>query len=100
MEFQILLSLKDEARDAEGIVGRMRELGETDEPPIASFYRGLKKALEAGHLEILETADAGKRGRPPKRYRITRAGRASLETEARRLGRLARFALAESRESR
>ncbi|MGH9325015.1 MAG: PadR family transcriptional regulator [Vicinamibacteria bacterium] len=97
VSFQILLALKDEPRDAEGVVSRMRELGAASEPPLASFYRALKRALDAGHLQIVETAasasDEGRRGRPRQSYRITRSGRAALETEARRLGKLAKLAL-------
>lgn len=103
--FQILLSLRDEPRDAEEIVLRMHELGETKEPPVASFYRGLKRALDAGYLEIVKAGRSPKGvGRPAQRYRITRSGKASLAVEARRLGRLAELALADSsaagRESR
>jgi len=91
--FHILLSLKDEPQDAEGIVSRMRELGRETEPPLASFYRALKIALDEGHLEILDPAEEGRRGRPRQRYRITRSGRTALAAEARRLGRLAKLAL-------
>jgi len=91
--FRILLGLKDEPRDAEGIVSRMRELGEDSEPPLASFYRALKRALDDGYLEILDPADERRRGRPRQRYRITRSGRTALAAEARRLGRLAKLAL-------
>lgn len=91
--FNILLSLKDEPQDAEGIVSRMGELGRDQEPPLASFYRALKKALDEGHLEILHPAEEGRRGRPRQRYRITRAGRSTLAAEARRLERLAKLAL-------
>jgi len=71
----------------------MRELGQDSEPPLASFYRALKNALDEGHLDILDPADEGRRGRPPQRYRITRSGRIALAAEARRLGRLAKLAL-------
>jgi DNA-binding PadR family transcriptional regulator len=91
--FHILLGLKDEPQDAEGIVSRMRALGRESEPPLASFYRALKRALDEGYLEILDPEDAGRRGRPRQRYRITRSGRAALAAEARRLGRLAKLAL-------
>jgi DNA-binding PadR family transcriptional regulator len=91
--FHILLGLKDESQDAEGIVSRMRALGQESEPPLASFYRALKRALDEGYLEILTPEDAGRRGRPRQRYRITRSGRAALTAEARRLGRLAKLAL-------
>jgi DNA-binding PadR family transcriptional regulator len=91
--FHILLGLKDEPQDAEGIVSRMRALGRESEPPLASFYRALKRALDEGYLEILAPEDAGRRGRPRQRYRITRSGRAALAAEARRLGRLSKLAL-------
>lgn len=91
--FHVLLGLKDEPQDAEGIVSRMHALGHETEPPLASFYRALKKALDEGYLEILAPEDAGRRGRPRQRYRITRSGRTALAAEARRLGRLAKLAL-------
>jgi DNA-binding PadR family transcriptional regulator len=100
--FGILLSLKDDPRDADGVLQRMRELREDDEPAIASFYRALKRAVEAGHVEVLDAAgetEEGRRGRPPQRYRITRSGKTALAAEARRLGRLAELALS-GRESR
>lgn len=91
--FHILLSLKDEPLDAEGIVSHMRALGRESEPPLASFYRALKKGIDEGTLEIMAPEDAGRRGRPRQRYRITRSGRTALTTEARRLGKLAKLAL-------
>lgn len=92
LSFHILLGLKDAPADAETVVLRMRRLGDDEEPPVASFYRALKKALDAGHVETVATME-GKRGRPAQTYRITRSGRAALEAEARRLGRLSRLAL-------
>lgn len=91
--FHILLGLRDEALDAEGIVLRMRAHGREAEPPLASFYRALKKALDEGYLEILDPEEALRRGRPRQRYRITRSGRSALAVEARRLGRLSKLAL-------
>ena len=91
--FHVLLGLKDEPQDAEGIVSLMRALGHETEPPLASFYRALKRALDDGYLEILYSEEAGRRGRPRQRYRITRSGRTALAAEARRLGRLAKLAL-------
>ena len=91
--FHILLGLKDEPRDAEGIVSRMRELGRESAPSLASFYRALRTALDEGLLEILDPAGEGRRGRPRQRYRITGAGKDALAAEARRLGRLAKLAL-------
>jgi DNA-binding PadR family transcriptional regulator len=91
--FHILLGLRNDPQDAEGIVSRMRALGQETEPPLASFYRALKRALDDGYLDILDPEDAGRRGRPRQRYRITRSGRTALAAEARRLGKLAKLAL-------
>jgi DNA-binding PadR family transcriptional regulator len=91
--FHILLGLKDAPQDAEGIVSRLRTLGQESEPPLASFYRALKRALDEGYLEILAPEDAARRGRPRQRYRITRSGSTALAAEARRLGRLSKLAL-------
>jgi len=91
--FHILLGLKDGPQGAEGIASGMRALGREAEPPLASFYRSLKRALDDGYLEILEPEEAGRRGRPRQRYRITRSGRTALAAEARRLGKLAKLAL-------
>ena len=92
LSFHVLLGLKDAPGDAEAVVLRLRELSGGNEPPIASFYRALKKELEAGHVETVTTVE-GKRGRPAQTYRITSSGREALETEARRLGRLSRLVL-------
>ncbi len=93
MLFHVLLALKEGPLDAERIVARMRESGSEKDPPLASFYRALNKALDDDHLEILPPEDEVRRGRPRQRYRITRTGRAALTAEARRLGRLAKLAL-------
>lgn len=93
--FHILLGLKDEPGDADAVVVRLRQLGEPKEPPIASFYRALKKTLEVGHVKIVAGSEDGKRGRPAQSYRITAAGKAALATEARRLGRLSQLALSD-----
>ncbi len=91
--FHILLGLRDETLDAEGIVSRMRAHGRETDPPLASFYRALKRALDEGYLEIIDREDAPRRGRPRQRYRITRSGRTALASEARRLGKLSKLAL-------
>ena len=96
--FQILLGLREEARDAEGILEAIRLVGgKKAEPALASFYRGLKKAADAGYVTILARGPGESRGRPRQRYRITREGRAALRIEARRLGRLASLALSGSK---
>lgn len=91
--FQVLLQLKDGALDAEAILESMaREKPGFEVPAIASFYRALKKASDAGYLAVEKIESEG-RGRPRQRYALTRAGRAALETEARRLARLAEAVL-------
>lgn len=94
--FEILLTLKDGASEAETVLGRVRDLGISRPPAIASFYRTLKKAIDSGYVEILEPSDPPGRGRPPQRYRITASGKTALRAEARRLGKLSRLALSES----
>lgn len=93
LTFQILLTLKEEPQHAEGIVRGIESLSGGPEPPLASFYRSLKKAIDDGAIEIVETRSDARRGRPPQRYRITSAGRAALSSEARRLAKLAALAL-------
>ena len=91
--FQVLLQLREGPLDAEAILETMRTDKSGLEPPaIASFYRALKKASDAGYLAI-ERVEAEGRGRPRQRYAITRAGRSALESEARRLARLAEAVL-------
>lgn len=91
--FQVLLQLKDSALDAEGILESMkRDNPDLEQPAIASFYRALKKASDTGYLAV-ERVEAEGRGRPRQRYALTRAGRSALESEARRLARLAEAVL-------
>ncbi len=95
--FQILLSLKDDSRDADGVLEAMRALGGTQAvPALASFYRGLKRASDSGFIRVLDAAKGGGPGRPRQRYQMTRSGRYAMRTEARRLGNLAAAALSDT----
>ncbi len=101
--FQILLSLKDDPRDADGVLEAMRSVGGKQAvPALASFYRGLKKAADSGFIRVLDaTKGEGRRrpegpGRPRQRYQMTRSGRYALRTEAQRLGHLAAAALSDT----
>ena len=95
--FQILLSLKDDPRDADGVLEAMRKLGGARAvPALASFYRGLKKASDSGFIRLLGASKGDGRGRPRQRYQMTRSGRYALRTEARRLGNLAAAALSDT----
>jgi len=94
--FEILLTLRDEAGDADAILSRMGSLG-TKTPPIASFYRSLKRASDDSLLDVLDPMGEGAPGRPRQRYAITRAGRHALRAEAVRLRRLSELALSPKR---
>jgi DNA-binding PadR family transcriptional regulator len=93
--FEILLTLKDGPCETESVVARLRELGRSRQPSIASFYRTLNKAVESGYVDVLETLGPSGRGRPPQRYRLTAVGKTALRAEARRLGKLSKLALSE-----
>ena len=98
--FQILLSLKDDPRDADSVLEAIRTFGgKASVPALASFYRGLKKASDVGFIRVLDAAKGEGPGRPRQRYQMTRSGRYALRTEARRLGRLAAAALSDSESS-
>ena len=95
--FQILLSLKDDSRDADGVLEALRAVGGTQAvPALASFYRGLKKASDSGFIRVLDATKGQGPGRPRQRYQMTRSGRYALRTEARRLGHLAAAALSDT----
>jgi DNA-binding PadR family transcriptional regulator len=93
--FEVLLTLKDGPYGTEAVFARLHELGGSGPPAIASFYRTLKKAVDSGYVDVIESLGPAGRGRPPQRYRLTAAGRAALRAEARRLGKLATLALSE-----
>lgn len=91
--FEILLALKGEPLDAEGIVRGIEARG-SRAPAIASFYRSLKRAADDRFIDITAPAADGAPGRPRQRYAMTRRGRNALQAEASRLRRLAEAALA------
>jgi len=95
--FKILLSLKDDSRDSDGVLEAMRAVGGTQAvPALASFYRGLKKASDSGFIHVLDATKGGGPGRPRQRYQMTRSGRYAMRTQARRLEHLARAALSDT----
>lgn len=93
--FAILLTLKDGPCETETVLTRLRELDGSRPPAIASFYRSLKKTVDAGFVDVLDPSGPATRGRPPQRYRITALGKAALRAEARRLGNLSKLALSD-----
>ena len=93
--FEILAVLVKGPGDASDILAKFREVSEKgDTPPLASFYRALKRALDQGWLDISGTdAVPQGRGRPAQVYRITPKGTSAMEAEAYRLRSLAKLAL-------
>lgn len=88
--FYILLALADAERHGLGIAAEVarRTGGEVDLGP-GTLYHALKKLLEAGLIQESTARPAPDQDDSRRRYyRITRAGRRSLETEARRLARV------------
>lgn len=93
--FAILVSVMQGAESAGEILGAMLRVSkQRRKPPLASFYRTLKRALDAGWLQAGEVAAAGTRGRPSQVYRITRKGERAVRVEADRLQHMATLALA------
>ena len=98
--FEILLSLRGEELDADGILSRLEEMAPSAKPPaIASLYRSLKRGVERGFIHIVRPGQANGPGRPRQAYRLTPAGTSALTAEGRRLQRLSRLALSRGSES-
>jgi DNA-binding PadR family transcriptional regulator len=87
--FQILLGLLEGPATASDLIDAIARLDEGREPSLATFYRQLSQAEQAGLIAIKEKASPPSPGRPSQRYRITSTGRKAAQNEARRLQRLA-----------
>jgi DNA-binding PadR family transcriptional regulator len=84
-DFHILLALAQGPRHGYGIMKEVdRESGGAVRLEIGSLYRLLARLLEAGLIEDADTDGDDRR----RFYRITRAGRRTLKTEAERLAGL------------
>ena len=95
MTFSILVSVMQGAESAGEILdGVLRVSKQRRKPPLASLYRAIKRAMEAGWLQVDQAAPAGSRGRPSQVYRITRKGEKAVRSEAGRLQHMASLALA------
>ncbi len=93
--FAILVSVMQGAESAGEILGAMLRVSkQRRKPALASFYRTLKRALEAGWLQTGEVASAEGRGRPSQVFRITRKVENAVRAEAGRLQHMATLALA------
>lgn len=87
--FEILVGLADGPAPAAELQQRLENMEGVGPVPVATFYRQLKRALEADWVRV-ETLDASAGpGRPGQIYASTAAGRAAMESEARRLRLLA-----------
>jgi DNA-binding PadR family transcriptional regulator len=92
--FAILVSVMQGAESAGDILGAMPRVSkQRGKPPLASFYRTLKRAMDAGWLQADQASPAGGRGRPGQVYRITRKGENAVRSEAGRLQHMASLAL-------
>ena len=92
--FAILVSVMQGAESAGEILDGVPQVsGRRSKPPLASLYRALKRAMEAGWLQVDQAAPAGSRGRPSQVYRITRKGEKAVRSEAGRLQHMASLAL-------
>ncbi len=93
--FQILLSLREGAKNASEMLAIIEGFGGGRRPPsLASFYRNLNRAVDEGWIEIsLEASHSKSPGRPGQTYRITEEGRSVRLDEAKRLRDLAAVAL-------
>ncbi len=95
--FSVLVSLMQGAESASEILATMRDLdADGRAPALASFYRNLKRALDAGWLEVTgETPSGPSAGRPRQTYRMTPKGREAVRAEAARLRHMAGLAMGE-----
>lgn len=93
--FEILLGLGHGPAPASDLLDRLERMEGTEPVPLATFYRQLKRGLEAGWVRVETTQRSSRPGRPGQVYERTEEGRESVMSEARRLRRLADQALAE-----
>lgn len=90
---QVLLTLRSSDLQAPDILDGLRKIaGASKTPSLAAFYRGLKKGIDAGWLEVAGNDGSGP-GRPRQIYHLTPFGHRAVEKEARRLHALASIAL-------
>src|SRR5688572_30699997 len=89
LDFHVLLVLASEDLYGYAIMKAVEEHSRGAVcPEIGSLYRVLARLMSAGLVDELESSEeeeGAHRGRPRRYYRITRAGRASLDVEAQRL---------------
>jgi len=92
--FQIMVVLRDGPREAGVAIALMRRLVAAGEvPSVPSFYRHLRRGMEAGWIEVEGTAEEEGPGRPARSYRLTPAGVAALRARGKELEALTRLAL-------
>lgn len=93
--FQTLAVLRGDAAEVPTLLERLRHMAERpgDVPSLPTLYRHLSAALDQGWVRVVEGDTGEGPGRPAQRYLLTARGREALGEEARRLARLADFAL-------
>lgn len=92
--YHLLAVLRRGAGDASALLSLLEEaLGPDAMPSLAGFYRSVKRASDAGWVEVVPGEAEGGRGRPRQRYRITAAGLDAVRHEAERMAQLAGMVL-------
>jgi DNA-binding PadR family transcriptional regulator len=95
LTFQILAVLRAGPADGQGILGRLRKLGDgtARDPSLPTLYRCLRAGLNEEWIEIAPSRGEATPGRPPQTYRLTSAGAKAVESEAQRHRDLAALVL-------
>lgn len=94
LTFQILAVLRAGPADGQGILHRLRELGDMgSDPSLPTLYRCLRTGLQEGWIESSTTDGEATPGRPPQTYRLTEAGSEAVGAEACRHRELASLVL-------
>lgn len=84
--FRILAVLATEPATSGAILDRIQAVAPGQAPPMATFYRRLKHAVDEGWVVVAEEGDgeAAGPGRPGRVFRLTESGLASARAEAAR----------------
>lgn len=92
--FQILAVLRDGALDSAAVLESLRAVGGASEAPsLPAFYRHLRRATDAGWVEIVGRESEEGPGRPKQLYALTPEGVEAVQERARWLERFTRLAV-------
>ena len=91
---EILVALSDGDSIAADVLSVMDAWAGGAALPLGSFYRHLERGVGEGWIEITDCSPSSGRGRPARRYRLTREGRQAASSALGRMERLTEFARA------